>query len=144
MLSHVPTQFSPAQVVNSVRSLFAGFAQTLTMIRAGERTALRRLPGEEQFPDEPDSGLRLPSRTNSLFLIGRVIVMAQIKLPVMIHQAESHAIEPPSSSKHIARHRGIFGEINGCLHLDTKYAQSNSMRIREEAASNRRNPRRGA
>jgi hypothetical protein len=69
--------------------------------------------------------------------------MAQIELPVMIHHSESNAIEPPGLSQHIARHRGILGEINGCLHLDTKNAQSNSMRIREEAAGNRRNPRRG-
>jgi hypothetical protein len=70
--------------------------------------------------------------------------MAQIKLPVMIHQTESHVVEPSVPPKHIARHRWIFGEINGRLHLDTEHPQSNLVRIREKSACNRGNPHRGA
>ncbi len=70
--------------------------------------------------------------------------MAQIKLPVMIHQAEPDTVEPSGLPKYIARHRRIFGELNGRVHLDPKHAQSNSVRIGDEAARNRRNPRRDA
>ena len=88
--------------------------------------------------DPESAGTKLP-----IVVVG-IIVMAQIKLPVMIDQAESHAVEPSGLPKYIARHRRIFGEINDRLHLDTEHAQTNPVRVCAKGARNRRNPYRGA
>ena len=59
------------------------------------------------------------------------------KAAVMIYQAESHTIQPSGLPNYVARHRGIFGEINGRLHLGTENAQS--QRTTPRCAHARRN-----
>ena len=75
----------------------------MILARGSERRSGDRL---SRYPDEPDPGLRLPSRTDLLLCIGRVIVVARIKLSIKIYQSESDAIEPPDLSQQITRIAG--------------------------------------
>ena len=81
----------------------------------------------------PTSAARTSAGRGVLAVAGAA---TQMKLPVMIHQGEAHSIEPAGLSRHVARHRGIFGKMDGRVHLDTGHAQNNSVRIRGKAARN--------
>jgi hypothetical protein len=59
----------------------------------------------------------------------------------MIHQPESHTVQPSGSSQNIARHGGIFSEVYRRLDFYTKYAQIDSVRIGKKSARHGGNPR---
>ena len=89
--------------------------------------------GAGEVGRQPVSLVRLSRRIVLLVVIGGGIVMAQIKVPIMNHQAESHAVEPSGLSQHVSRHCGTFSEIDSRFNLDTEHSQSNPVRICEKA-----------